>query len=67
MMARAGDQLLTASGSTALILDVVGADGHPPYIVKWVRSGHIAMVDPDQYTRVIPAVRPAGAEVPHQS
>jgi Domain of unknown function (DUF1918) len=55
MMAKAGDQLLTASGSTALILDVVGADGHPPYIVKWTRSGHIAMFSPDQYTRVVPA------------
>ena len=56
MMAKPGDQLLTASGSTALILEVVGTDGHPPYIVRWVRSGHIAMVTPDQYARVIPDV-----------
>ncbi len=61
MKARAGDQLLTASGSTALILDIVGADGHPPYIVRWTRSGHIAMVSPDLYARIVPAALPAKA------
>jgi len=36
-------------------MHVLGSDGHPPYIVKWMSGGNIAMVDPDQYARVIPA------------
>lgn len=55
MRARAGDKLVAGSGSTALIVKVLGTDGHPPYIVKWLRGGNIAMVDPDPYARVIPA------------
>lgn len=55
MRARVGDQLMTGSGSTALIVDVLGGDGQPPYIVKWSQTGHIAMVCPDQYARIISA------------
>jgi hypothetical protein len=54
MRAKAGDQLLAGSGSRALILDVLGSDGQPPYVVKWLRSDHIAMVFPDQYARIKP-------------
>ena len=63
MRARAGDTLLV-SGShtrTGLIVRVVGQNGAPPYVVKWLADGHIAMVTPDQYSR-IPA--PAPAQVP---
>ena len=55
MRARPGDKLVAGSDSIALIVDVLGTDGHPPYIVKWLRGGNIAMVDPDPYARVIPA------------
>jgi hypothetical protein len=34
---------------------VLGPDGQPPYIVRWLRGGHISMVVPDQYARIIPA------------
>jgi hypothetical protein len=54
MRAKAGDQLLAGSGGTGLIIDVLGSDGQPPYVVKWLRSDHIAMVEPDQYARIIP-------------
>jgi hypothetical protein len=54
MHANKGDQLLAGSGSRALILQVLGLDGHPPYVVKWERTGHIAMILPDQYSRVVP-------------
>ncbi len=54
MRAETGDQLLAGSGATALILQVLGRDGQPPYVVKWEHTGHIAMIVPDQYTRVIP-------------
>jgi hypothetical protein len=39
-------------------IGVPAADGSPPYIIKWLKDGHIAMVQPDQYARIIPAVRP---------
>jgi len=29
------------------------ADGSPPYVVKWLTSGHIALVFPGPYTKVI--------------
>lgn len=58
MRAKTGDTLVAGSGSIALIVDVLGIDGRPPYIVKWARGGNIAMIDPDQYARVIPADSP---------
>jgi hypothetical protein len=54
MRANEGDQVLAASGSTALILQVLGADGSPPYVVKWDGTGHISMIVPDQYSQVVP-------------
>ena len=36
----------------ALIIAVPRADGTPPYIVKWLSDGHIAMVVPDHHMRV---------------
>jgi hypothetical protein len=36
-------------------MDVLGADSHPSFIVKWLAGGNIAMVDPDPCARVIPA------------
>jgi hypothetical protein len=61
MRAQAGDRLLAAagSGSVGLTVGVLGDDGRPPYVVKWLRSGHIAMVFPDPYARIIPAGHPA--------
>lgn len=62
MRAKVGDRLLVGHGRrrTGLIADVPRPDGQPPYIVKWLSDGHIAMVLPDQYARVIPASHPAG-------
>jgi hypothetical protein len=58
MRANEGDQVLAASGSTALILQVLGADGSPPYVVRWDGTGHISMIVPDQYSQVVPRDRP---------
>jgi Domain of unknown function (DUF1918) len=56
MRAHVGDKLLAGGGgSVGLIVSVLGTDGLPPYVVKWQRGGHIAMVLPDQYARIIPA------------
>ena len=62
MRAKVGDRLLVGHGRhrIGLIVDVPQPDGQPPYIVKWLSDGHIAMVFPDQYARVIPAGHPVG-------
>ena len=62
MRAQVGDRLLVGHGRqrTGLIIGVPHSDGLPPYIVKWLSSGHIAMVFPDQYARIVPPGHPAG-------
>jgi hypothetical protein len=57
MRAQVGDRLLVGLGRPriGLIVGVPRSDGLPPYIVKWLGSGHIAMVFPDQYARILPA------------
>ena len=57
MRASVGD-VLVAAGSDArsgVVIDVVGKNGAPPYVVRWLSDGHIAMVTPDQYSRIVPA------------
>jgi hypothetical protein len=44
MRANIGD-VLVVSGSesrTGLIIGVVGQDGAPPYVIKWLSDGHIS-------------------------
>ena len=55
MRARIGDRLVVGAGRIGEVVGVPSADGSPPYIIKWLNSGHIAMVFPDQYARIIPA------------
>ena len=57
MYAHVGDRLI-AEGDAArsgLIIGVPHDDGSPPYIVKWLSDGHIAMVWPGDFARVVPA------------
>jgi hypothetical protein len=57
MYAHVGDRLI-AEGDAArsgLIIGVPHEDGSPPYIVKWLSDGHIAMVWPGDFARVLPA------------
>ena len=58
MRARIGDRLVVGAGRIGEVVGVPSADGSPPYIVKWLKDGHIAMVFPDQYARLIPAGEP---------
>jgi hypothetical protein len=62
MQAQVGDRLLVGHGRhrIGLVVGVPRGDGLPPYIVKWLSDGHIAMVHPDQYARIIPAGHPIG-------
>jgi hypothetical protein len=61
MHANVGDRLIVEGDSarTGLIIGVPHDDGSPPYIVKWLASGAIAMVSPGQFARVIAS---AGSE-----
>jgi hypothetical protein len=52
MIARIGDRLLVDGTRVGLIIAVPHIDGTPPYIVKWLSDGHIAMVEPDHHMRI---------------
>jgi hypothetical protein len=69
MHAHVGDRLIVEGDEarTGLIIEVPHADGSPPYIVKWQADGHIAMVSPGAFARVIPASRPNGSTPPGTS
>jgi hypothetical protein len=61
MYAEAGDRLVVGGDPerVGLIIDVPHADGSPPYVVKWLATGHIAMVMPGQFGRVIRDQQPS--------
>ncbi len=63
MYAHVGDRLIVEGdpARTGLIMGVPNPDGSPPYIVKWLADGHIAMVSPGDFARVVPASHPAGS------
>ena len=60
MRAKVGDTLVVPgpANRTGLVIRVVGPDGAPPYVIKWQGDGHIAMVTPGEYSRIVPG-RPA--------
>ena len=61
MRARVGDRLVLAGDPDryGVVIGVLGQDGAPPYIIRW-RSGHVAMVLPGQYARIVSAGHPSG-------
>jgi Domain of unknown function (DUF1918) len=54
MHARVGDRLILGEDRIGEVVGIRSADGSPPYIIKWLKDGHIAMVFPDQYARIVP-------------
>jgi uncharacterized protein DUF1918 len=54
MRAHVGDRLVLGDDRIGVVIGVPSDDGAPPYIVKWLKDGHIAMVTPDQYSRIVP-------------
>jgi Domain of unknown function (DUF1918) len=60
MQAHVGDRLIVEGdpARTGLIIGVPHQDGSPPYIVKWLTSGTIAMVTPGQFARLLAAAGP---------
>ena len=63
MRAQVGDRLVVGADRVGIVVAVPAKDGSPPYIIKWQKDGHIAMVLPDQYSRIIPAGQPADSEL----
>jgi len=63
MYAHVGDRLIAEGDAarTGLIVGVPHDDGSPPYIVKWLSDGHIAMVWPGDFARVVAPSYPRGA------
>jgi hypothetical protein len=61
MYAQVGDRLLVEGDEArmGLIIGVPQADGTPPYIVKWLSNGHISMVSPGLFARLIPVGHPS--------
>ncbi len=55
MRARVGDRLVVGHDRVGIVISVPTADDSPPYVVKWLKGGNIALVQPDQYSRLIPA------------
>jgi Domain of unknown function (DUF1918) len=61
MRAHVGDRLVLGDDRIGVVIGVPSEDGTPPYIVKWLKDGHIAMVTPDQYSRIVPGMWPFGS------
>jgi hypothetical protein len=61
MKADVGDWLVIKGTTTELadqrgeITEVRGTDGAPPYVVRWVASGHVATVFPGSDALVVSA------------
>ncbi len=67
MKADVGDRLVTEGPDgprECLIIGLEGVGGSPPYVVRWLADGHIALVFPGPYTRLVhdsmDGGRPAG-------
>jgi uncharacterized protein DUF1918 len=56
MKAVPGDRLIIDGDPSRAgeVIAVPRRDGSPPYVVRWMRSGHIALVSPDSYSSIIP-------------
>ncbi len=53
--ARVGDWLLPDGEQrrAGVIIGLRNPDGSPPYVVKWLSDGHIALVFPGPYTKIV--------------
>jgi hypothetical protein len=67
MRAVPGDRLIVDGNPDRVgeVISVPHGDGSPPYVVRWQRSGHIALVSPDSYACIVPvAAQPAPVPAP---
>lgn len=63
MRAQVGDRLIVDGDPrrSGIVIGVPNPDGSPPYVIKWLCDGHIAMVFPDHYSSIVPADRSRSA------
>ena len=64
MKADVGDRLVTEGPDgprECLIIGLHRADGTPPYVVRWRADGHIALVFPGPYTRLVHSAKDSSA------
>lgn len=59
MKAQVGDRLVIAGDDdrVGLVIGLRHPDGSPPYVIRWLNGGHVALVFPSQYARIVPAER----------
>lgn len=68
MKANVGDWLVVKGTTTessdqrGLITEVHGPDGAPPYVVRWLASGHVATVFPGSDALVVAAAEQERAD-----
>jgi hypothetical protein len=69
MKAHVGDRLLPDGEQhrAGVIIGLQHADGSPPYVVKWLSDGHIALVFPGPYTRLMHGAPANGTAEPGRS
>ncbi len=60
MRANIGDLLVVPGLESRVgeVIRVLGQDGAPPYVIKWQSDGHIAMVTPGEYSRIVSPCQP---------
>lgn len=56
MKAQVGDRLIASGAESHRVCEIIRLphrDGSPPYVVRWLSDGHIALVFPGPYTRLV--------------
>jgi hypothetical protein len=69
MKARVGDRLLPDGEQrrAGVIIGLRNPDGSPPYVVKWLSDGHIALVFPGPYTKIVHEAPANGTALPTET
>jgi Domain of unknown function (DUF1918) len=68
MKAKAGDWLVfkgthvDQADQRGLIIEVHGTDGAPPYVVRWLATGHMAIVFPGPDAVIVTAAEQEAAD-----
>ena len=60
MKAQVGDVLIADGAESHRACEIIRlkhSDGSPPYVVRWLSDGHIAMLFPGPYARLVPQGR----------
>jgi hypothetical protein len=66
MRAQVGDRLIPDGDPNRMgvVIGLRNEDGSPPYIIRWRTTGHVALVFPGPYARIVPGDPAAGIAEP---